>query len=103
DKVYEDPSHIQDLVAKASAIINEAAKKVTNPDVQKSFEQAIKNLPLEANQYAQQAQKLVNIINKPAADFSVTDFDGATWTKEKCKGSVCVFDFWFRGCGWCIK
>jgi thiol-disulfide isomerase/thioredoxin len=103
EKVYEDPAHFRELLNQAGSIISDASKKVSNPEVQKAFDRTIRGFQGEANNYAAQAQKLVNVLNKPAPDFSVTDFDGATWTKEKLKGSVVVLDFWFRGCGWCMK
>jgi thiol-disulfide isomerase/thioredoxin len=103
EKVYDDPARWRELLTQAGTILNDAAKKVTNPEVLKAFERSIKGFPAEANSYAAQAQKLVAVLNKPAADFSVTDFDGATWSKEKLKGSVIVLDFWYRGCGWCMK
>ena len=39
------------------------------------------------------------LINEPAADFSLTDHDGNTVTLSEFKGKIVVLDFW---ASWCI-
>ncbi len=38
-----------------------------------------------------------------ALDYSITDIDGTTYTKEVMRGKVVVFNFWFIGCEPCEK
>jgi thiol-disulfide isomerase/thioredoxin len=103
EKIFEEPARCSELLAQAGAIMNDAAKKVSNVEVQKAFARAIEALPDEVKQYSDMADKLLKVLNKPAPEFSVSDFDGGTWTNQKLKGSVVVLDFWYRGCSWCMK
>jgi thiol-disulfide isomerase/thioredoxin len=43
------------------------------------------------------------VLGKMAAGWSTTDIDGGSHSMEGYKGKVVVMDFWYRGCGWCIK
>src|SRR5690606_37124058 len=38
-----------------------------------------------------------------AADWELQGLDGKTHTLAEYRGKVVVLDFWYRGCGWCIK
>jgi peroxiredoxin len=42
-------------------------------------------------------------MGKPAATFETKEIDGKTVKLADLKGQVVVLDFWYRGCGWCVK
>ena len=48
-------------------------------------------------------EREASILNKPAADWTTTDLDGNKHSLAGHRGKVIVLDFWYRGCGWCIK
>ena len=39
----------------------------------------------------------------PAADWKLDDLDGTSHALGDYRGKVVVLDFWYRGCGWCIR
>ncbi len=43
------------------------------------------------------------MVGKPAAAWELKGLDGKTHTLTEYRGKVVVLDFWYRGCGWCIK
>ncbi|MCH7920955.1 MAG: TlpA family protein disulfide reductase [Planctomycetes bacterium] len=43
------------------------------------------------------------VLNRPAADWTTTDLNGKKHSLAGHRGKVIVLDFWYRGCGWCIK
>jgi thiol-disulfide isomerase/thioredoxin len=43
------------------------------------------------------------VLNKPAPKWDLVDLNGAPHSLSDYLGKVVVLDFWFRGCGWCIK
>jgi peroxiredoxin len=48
-------------------------------------------------------QLVAGFINRPLADFNLTDLQGNTYTKETLKGKVIVLNFWFIACQPCQK
>lgn len=39
----------------------------------------------------------------PAADWNLKDLDGNPHALADYRGKIVVLDFWYRGCGWCMK
>jgi thiol-disulfide isomerase/thioredoxin len=44
-----------------------------------------------------------SVVNKPAATWTTTDLDGHKHALEDYRGKVVALDFWYRGCGWCMR
>jgi thiol-disulfide isomerase/thioredoxin len=51
----------------------------------------------------QGAQEKAKVLGQPAADWESTDLDGKPHKLADYAGKVVVLDFWYRGCGWCIR
>lgn len=43
------------------------------------------------------------VIGTPAVEWSTTDTTGKNHALADYRGKVIVLDFWYRGCGWCIR
>ncbi len=43
------------------------------------------------------------MIGKKAPAWEIKDLEGQTHTLDQNKGKVLVLDFWYRGCGWCMR
>jgi len=43
------------------------------------------------------------LLNKAAASWATTDLDGHKHALEDYRGKVVALDFWYRGCGWCMR
>jgi thiol-disulfide isomerase/thioredoxin len=101
-RISEQPENGERLFTEATTVLADAAKRVTEPEVVKQFEEKTK----EGEQYRQymldDAKRLAGILNKPAAEWAATDLDGKPFSMQALKGKVVVMDFWYRGCGWCM-
>jgi thiol-disulfide isomerase/thioredoxin len=53
--------------------------------------------------YRSSAKEVLDVLNKPAADWQTTELGGTPYSLKELQGKVLVLDFWYRGCGWCIK
>jgi peroxiredoxin len=53
--------------------------------------------------YVDSARRRADVVGKPAAAWELKGLDGKTHTLKDYRGKVVVLDFWYRGCGWCIK
>ena len=51
----------------------------------------------------EEAKQFAKIIGHPAPAWEIKDLDGRTHTLEQYRGKVLVLDFWYRGCGWCMR
>lgn len=43
------------------------------------------------------------LVSQAAPDFTLDRIGGGTVTLSGLRGKVVVLDFWYRGCGWCMK
>ena len=50
-----------------------------------------------------QAAGLAAVLDKPSPAWQTTDLSGGQRSIDGCRGKVVVLDFWYRGCGWCIR
>ena len=53
--------------------------------------------------YLGSAEQRAKVLGKPAAEFETKAIDGKEVKLASLRGQVVVLDFWYRGCGWCIK
>jgi thiol-disulfide isomerase/thioredoxin len=49
------------------------------------------------------AERRAAVLDKPAVEFETTDLAGKNHALKDYRGKVVVLDFWYRGCGWCIR
>jgi thiol-disulfide isomerase/thioredoxin len=45
----------------------------------------------------------MTVLNQPSPDWEAVDFKGKTYSIKALQGKVVVLDFWYRGCGSCIR
>ncbi len=110
--VYEDrteaaektaPEEAKALLAKAVEGLKAAAAGIENEELRADLaEKAAQHERME-KYYLEGAERRAKFLGKPAADFETTDIDGKKVKLSDLRGQVVVLDFWYRGCGWCIK
>jgi peroxiredoxin len=49
------------------------------------------------------AENRAAVLDKPSPDWSTTDLDGKPHALKDYRGKVVILDFWYRGCGWCVR
>jgi thiol-disulfide isomerase/thioredoxin len=89
--------------AAARQALQSAAARVQNTALQDKIKSDLKNL--DANfRYAQEENDHTDsVVNKPAPTWTTTDLDGQKHALEDYRGKVVALDFWYRGCGWCMR
>jgi thiol-disulfide isomerase/thioredoxin len=110
EKQYEELTERLELAADPEARVKEASElwskargEVTSEIVQQAIDRQIKQGESIQNYLLQGAKDKLKVLGKAAANWDTTDLDGTPHRLADYAGKVVVLDFWYRGCGWCIR
>jgi thiol-disulfide isomerase/thioredoxin len=101
--VDSTPNEARKLMDEGEQIVKSAREKVTLPLITKLLDDDLSNHKRYLESSLESAKMLAENLNKPAADWTLKDVDGKTHSLADYKGKVVMLDFWYRGCGWCIR
>jgi thiol-disulfide isomerase/thioredoxin len=93
----------EELLQEARARLAEARAQVTLPEPIAALDEALQNHDKYSQYQLQDAKRFAEIIGRPAPAWEVKDLEGRTHSLEQYRGKVLVLDFWYRGCGWCMR
>jgi thiol-disulfide isomerase/thioredoxin len=102
-KAETSGAEAEELLKKGRALLAEARAKLTLPEPIAALDVQIKNHDQFAKYQVEGAKKFAEILGKPSPDWEIKDLDGKTHTLAQHRGKVVVLDFWYRGCGWCMR
>jgi thiol-disulfide isomerase/thioredoxin len=91
------------LMNQARKLLADARSKVTLPEPVAALEDELKNHNQFANYQVEGAKRFAKVLGHPAPAWAIKDMDGRTHALEQYRGKVLVLDFWYRGCGWCMR
>jgi peroxiredoxin len=92
-----------DLVVKAEAVLAALRADATLPQTKEQVDELRKNHELTVKYLAEEAKRRAEVVGKPAPKWELKDLDGKVHALADYEGKVVVLDFWYRGCGWCMK
>jgi thiol-disulfide isomerase/thioredoxin len=97
-------------VADAENRLNAAAKvwtdlrdEVTNDEVRDAVNRRIAQDESWRTHRLEDAKRLAAVLGQTAPAWEALDLAGATHRLADYQGKIVVLDFWYRGCGWCIR
>jgi thiol-disulfide isomerase/thioredoxin len=93
----------KELLGKAESALKETKDKVKLDVVREQLDSQLKNHEQYSKYTLEDAERRAKHVGKPAAPFKTTDLDGKEYSLDGLRGKVLVLDFWYRGCGWCIR
>ncbi|HKI18301.1 MAG TPA: TlpA disulfide reductase family protein [Isosphaeraceae bacterium] len=99
----KDAAKADALLADAKAALKSARDAIDQPIFREQLDHQIAQHDGMAKYYADSAKRRADVVGKPAADWELKGLDGKTHALAGYRGKVLVLDFWYRGCGWCIK
>jgi thiol-disulfide isomerase/thioredoxin len=88
---------------KALAVLNIAKARVTQSELSPILDAAIANHARYVKEIGDDAKDSAEIIGKPAPAWDLADLAGTRHALADLRGKVVVLDFWYRGCGWCMR
>jgi thiol-disulfide isomerase/thioredoxin len=91
------------LLAEAKSALQTARAAIDHPLFRDQLDHQISQHEGMSKYYADSARRRADLVGKAAAGWELQGLDGKTHTLTEYRGKVVVLDFWYRGCGWCIK
>lgn len=91
------------LLADAKAALEAAREAIDHPIFREQLDRQIANHDGMVGYYVDEVKRQAEVVGEPAADWELQGLDGQTHALADYRGKVVVLDFWYRGCGWCIK
>ncbi|MDG3008425.1 TlpA family protein disulfide reductase [Paludisphaera mucosa] len=99
----KDAENGASLLADARRKLQAARDATDEPVFREEFDRKLAGHDARAKAYMESAKRRAAVVGKPFPDWSLQGLDGETHSLADYRGRVVVLDFWFRGCGWCIK
>ena len=87
----------------ALATLKDAANGIQSPPIRDSLLADVKQYDEYTKYSIDEAKRKAAVENHPAADFALEKIGGGQVSLKDLRGKVVVLDFWYRGCGWCMK
>jgi thiol-disulfide isomerase/thioredoxin len=87
----------------ARAVLADARSRVTLPDPIAALDEALRSHDTFSKHRLEDAKRFAELIGRPAPAWEIKDLAGQTHALEQYRGKVLVLDFWYRGCGWCMR
>jgi peroxiredoxin len=91
------------MLAQAKAALQSARDAIEHPIFREQLDRQLASHDGMVSYYVDSAKRRADVVGKPAATWELKGLDGKTHTLRDYRGKVVVLDFWYRGCGWCIK
>ncbi|WP_165072747.1 TlpA family protein disulfide reductase [Paludisphaera rhizosphaerae] len=98
-----DPAKLESVLAEAKSALEKVRDATTEPTFRERLDARLKAHDSLVKYSVDGAKRLAEVIGKPAPDWKAVGLDGKEHALADYRGKVVVLDFWYRGCGWCIK
>jgi thiol-disulfide isomerase/thioredoxin len=98
-----DPARAAAHLSQAEQDLRSARAKLTIADLTRLADEQIARHSQMAGYIKERSEKLAQVLNHPAGDWSLEDLAGKTHSLADYRGKVVLLDFWYRGCGWCMR
>jgi peroxiredoxin len=99
----KDAGRVKDLLAQAETTLKDARAALSVPVFRDQLDEQLKNHARMASYYTEEAKNRDAVVGHAAADWESKDLEGKAHSLKDYRGKVVILDFWYRGCGWCIR
>lgn len=97
------PGDAKAMLARAADKLKADGDTIKQPDLKAALEERLKQNEQNAKYAVEAAERRAKLLGQPAPEFETTDLDGTRVRLADLRGQVVVLDFWYRGCGRCVK
>jgi thiol-disulfide isomerase/thioredoxin len=103
DLAEAEPSKSDALLVQAEQGLRASRAKLTLPDLTRLLDDRLTAHGQMASYLKERSAKLAEVLNRPAGDWSLADLAGQKHSLADYHGKIVLLDFWYRGCGWCMR
>ena len=94
---------MKETLDEAEGVLKQAEGSFELPVVEAMLKKKLDEFGQSRNYELENAERFGKLIGKPSEDWKTEDLAGHPRSLEDYRGKVVVLDFWYRGCGWCIR
>ena len=99
----EYPHSLESKLTEAKNILLSAKEQLSHPVITEQLISDLAQHDGRIDYLTESAEQQAAVLNQPSPAWETTDFKGQTYSIEALRGKVVLLDFWYRGCGWCIR
>ncbi|MDR3638770.1 MAG: TlpA disulfide reductase family protein [Isosphaeraceae bacterium] len=103
EKAGKDAKEVDALLARGEKVLKDAREALNLPVLREQVDEQLKSHKQMASYYAEEAKNRAAVLGHDAAEWETKDLDGKSHSLKGYRGKVVILDFWYRGCGWCIR
>jgi len=97
------PNSLDAKLTEAKNVLLSAKDRISHPIVMEQLDKYLTWHEERIDYLKERAGEQSVVLNQPSPSWETTDFKGRTYSIESLRGKVVLLDFWYRGCGWCIR
>ncbi|HUO10251.1 MAG TPA: TlpA disulfide reductase family protein [Phycisphaerae bacterium] len=99
-----DEAAMKSQLEKARDAFAAVKANIQSPEIQAQFQSRMEMLPRYEKYTIQETLDQAKVLNQPAPDWTLDQLGANTKVSLKdLRGKVVVLDWWYRGCGWCMR
>jgi thiol-disulfide isomerase/thioredoxin len=103
NRAEQDFAHTAEGFGRAEFKMKQLQGKFKLPALQAMLEEKLLELAGARRSAIEDADRFTKLIGKPSENWETTDLDDHPRSLEDYRGKIVLLDFWYRGCGWCIR
>ena len=103
DAAERDFKHTVELLDRAETVLAGLDGPLKLPLFREILAAERKSREEERTYTIEEATKFAKQLDQPSPEWQTTDLDGNPYALKDYRGQVVLIDFWYRGCGWCIR
>jgi thiol-disulfide isomerase/thioredoxin len=102
-KARREPTQVEALLTQAEALLKQMRTTLTLPMLIEQADQDLDRHKGMVSHVTNQARNRAELVDHAAPGWETRDLAGKRHALEDYRGKVVILDFWYRGCGWCIR
>jgi thiol-disulfide isomerase/thioredoxin len=99
----KEEKDVNAVLSRAEMTLKAARQELTVTELRDQIDEQLKSHSRMASYYTEEAKNRSAVLGHPAAEWETKDLNGVTHSLKGYRGKVVILDFWYRGCGWCIR